>query len=304
MKYIYTIIFLLCTLGPISSLAKEYKVEEVPMVHLADRTRYVSNPDNILSASTVNEIDRMMYSLEQKTGIQVAVVVVEQIYGGDCMDFAYNLGRTNGVDQKGKDNGLVVLLSTVDRCIQFSTGYGLEGVLPDAICKKIQVRYMNKAFSKGDWDTGMLAGMEAVHNILINENGTPDNPLKGKDAGTLLFALFGVLSITMIFLWISIRRRNRCPKCHKHTLKVISTQTIEKNSSYQIDEVVSCCTNCGHIVRRQTRTDRDDDFHSGRRGLGGGIFLGGGFGRGGGGGFGGGSFGGGDFGGGGAGSKF
>ena len=86
------------------------------------------------------------------------MVAVEQIEGGDCFDFAYRLGQENGAGRKEKDNGLVILLVTGERCIQFATGYGLEGVLPDAVCKKIQVRYMNKAFSQGNWDAGMLAG--------------------------------------------------------------------------------------------------------------------------------------------------
>ena len=110
------------------------------MVHLQDRTRYVSNPDNILSASAVATMDSILFALEQKTGIQTLVVAVTGIEGGDCFDFAYRLGKEMGVGQKERDNGLVILLSTDERCIQFATGYGLEGVLPDAICKRIQSR--------------------------------------------------------------------------------------------------------------------------------------------------------------------
>ncbi|MBQ5626507.1 MAG: TPM domain-containing protein, partial [Bacteroidaceae bacterium] len=72
--------------------AKVYKVEDVPMVHLADRTRYVSNPDGILSASSVAAIDSMLLALEESTGIQVLVVVLGDIEGGDCFEFAYRLG--------------------------------------------------------------------------------------------------------------------------------------------------------------------------------------------------------------------
>ena len=93
------------------------------MVHLQDKTRYVSNPDGILSSSAVAEMDRILYELEQKTGIQTLVVVVTGIEGGDCFDFAYRLGKEMGVGQKERDNGLVILLSTDERCIQFATGY-------------------------------------------------------------------------------------------------------------------------------------------------------------------------------------
>ena len=63
------------------------------MVHLQDRTRYVSNPDGILSAARCNRNGYHPFALEQKTGIQTVVVAVRQIEGGDCFDFAYQLGE-------------------------------------------------------------------------------------------------------------------------------------------------------------------------------------------------------------------
>ena len=76
-------LFILTLLGCLSLHAKEYTIQEIPMVHLQDRTRYVSNPDGILSASAVAEMDRILYELEQKTGIQTLVVAVTGIEGGD-----------------------------------------------------------------------------------------------------------------------------------------------------------------------------------------------------------------------------
>lgn len=312
LRIIVSVLFICIATGTVqvsfANNIKAYKVSEIPMVHLQDRTKYVSNPDNILSPDVVAKIDTTLFALEQQTGIQVLVVAVNQIEGGDCFDFAYRLGRDNGVGQKGKDNGLVILLVTQERCIQFATGYGLEGVLPDAVCKQIQVRYMNKPFSHGNWDKGMLAGIKALRHHLKGERGIPDRPKKSSDEGsyTFLILLFGVLGFTLFYLWISTRRQKQCPKCHKHTLKRLSSRTIERHSTYHIDEIIDCCANCGHMVRKEQRIDDDNDFHHGRRSgpFGGGIFMGGGFGGRGSGGFGGGSFGGGDFGGGGAGSKF
>lgn len=157
------------------------------MVHLQDRTRYVSNPDGILSAAAVTAMDTTLFALEQKTGIQTVVVAVRQIEGGDCFDFAYQLGEKNGVGQKGKDNGLVILLVTEERCIQFATGYGLEGILPDAICKRIQTRYMNPYLSKGDWDSGMVAGIQAVRQVLDKSSGAPTPP-EGESDGLLILS--------------------------------------------------------------------------------------------------------------------
>lgn len=287
--------------------AREYKVEDIPLVHLQDRTRYVSNPDGILSNDAVAVMDTILYGLERETGIQTLVVAVEQIEGGDCFDFAYQLGSKNGVGEKGKDNGLVVLLVTEERCIQFATGYGLEGVLPDAVCKQIQVRYMNKYLGEGNWDAGMLAGIQAISRQL---DGTGEPPVPRKEEETdylLLIILICCFIIVPTLLWFSVRQRKRCPQCHKHTLRQLSIRTISRMNGIRTEEIVLHCTNCGHIVRRQRQVRDEDDFHH-RGGNGGpflgGPFFGGGFGGSGGGGFSGGSFGGGSFGGGGAGSKF
>ena len=279
--------------------AKVYKVEDVPMVHLSDRTRYVSNPDGILSSSTVATIDSMLLALEDSTGIQVLVAVLGNIEGGDCFDFAYRLGKENGVGQKDSDNGLVVLLSTGERCVQFATGYGLEGVMPDAICKRIQQQYMVEHFAGGNWDAGLVAGMRAVCGVL---DGTMEPPAEEEDIVAVVilvaFILVGVL-VMLFALW----HGSRCPKCGKHNIQRMGSQTIRGVDGYDVLETTYVCKHCGHTFKRRDRT-----LNNNRRGPHGGVVIGGGgFGRGGGfggGGFGGGRFGGGSFGGGGAGSRF
>ena len=285
------LLFLFCSLSVAE--AKVYRVEDVPMVHLADRTRYVSNPDGILSSSSVAAIDSLLFALEENTGIQVVVAVLGNIDGGDCFDFAYRLGKENGVGRKESDNGLVVLLSTGERCVQFATGYGLEGVMPDAICKRIQQQYMVEHFANGDWDTGMVAGMRAVCGVL---DGTMEPPADEDDTVAILlfmtFVLIGVLLIAFAVWW-----GNRCPKCGKRNIQRVDSQTIRDVNGYTVLETTYVCKDCGHTFKRRNNT-----LNTNGRGPRGGVVIGGGgFGRGGG--FGG-SFGGGSFGGGGAGSRF
>ena len=300
MRKILFIIIFISLLGEISLQAKEYTIKDIPMVHLQDRTRYVSNPDNILSTSAVATMDSILYALEQKTGIQTLVVAVTGIEGGDCFDFAYRLGKELGVGQKERDNGLVVLLSTNERCIQFATGYGLEGVLPDAICKRIQNRYMTGAFGKGDWDTGMVEGIRAINGYL---DGSMENIGNEEENDMTPFYLFGALMLgSMGLVGYGVWKQNRCPKCKKHKIQRISSRTLSRSNGYISEETTYLCQNCGHTFTRISRST-DPNFR-GPRGGGGTIFMGGGgFGRGGGG-FSGGSFGGGSFGGGGAGSRF
>ncbi|MGP1475972.1 MAG: TPM domain-containing protein [Phocaeicola sp.] len=297
-KHIITIILLLLFIAQAG--AKEYTVKDIPMVHLQDRTRYVSNPDGILSASTVSTIDSVLYALEQRTGIQTIVVAVTGIKDGDCFEFAYQLGKQNGVGQKQRDNGLVILLSTEERCIQFVTGYGLEGTLPDAICKRIQTQYMNPYFANNQWDEGMVAGIRAVGGIL---DGSMENIAQDEDddadlTGLAVFML--IFLVIMLSIRYSIRKASACPKCKKHHIQRMTSHLLYKKNGVKREEVTYLCKNCGHVFKRIVESS--DESYRGPRG-GGGIFIGGGsFGRGGG--FSGGSFGGGSFGGGGAGSHF
>ena len=300
MRKLFLICSLLCLLVNISLQAKEYTIKEIPMVHLQDRTRYVSNPDGILSESAVATMDQILYQLEQNTGIQTLVVAVTGIEGGDCFDFAYRLGKEMGVGQKGRDNGLVILLSTDERCIQFATGYGLEGVLPDAICKRIQSRYMVEPFGKGDWNTGMVEGIRAINGYL---DGSMENIGGEEEEDMLPLYLFGALMLGGLGLFgFAVWSQNRCPKCKKHKIQRISSQTLSRANGFITEETTYLCQNCGHTFTRKTKSS-DPNFR-GPRGGSGPIFMGGGFGGRGGGGFSGGSFGGGSFGGGGAGSRF
>ena len=305
MRKLLFILSFFCLLGNLTLQAKEYTIQEIPMVHLQDRTHYVSNPDGILSESAVATIDNILYNLEQKTGIQTLVVVVTGIEGGDCFEFAYRLGKEKGVGQKGRDNGLVILLSTDERCIQFATGYGLEGVLPDAICKRIQNRYMIEPFSKGDWNTGMVEGIRAVNSYL---DGSMENIEQKGEENMLPIYIFGAFFLGILGLSsYSVWKQNRCPKCKKHKIQRISSRIISRSNGYIVEETTYLCQNCGHTFNRQTKSS-DPNYRNPGGGIGP-IFMGGGFGgrRGGGfggGGFGGGSFGGGSFGGGGAGSRF
>lgn len=294
MKNFIAVVALLCLCTVSQVQAKVYKPEDVPLVHLQDRTRYVSNPDKILSPQVVASIDSLFFALEQKTGIQVLVAVVGDIEGGDCFEFAHTLGQKAGVGQKERDNGLVVLLSTGERCIQFATGYGLEGALPDAICKRIQNRYMVDYFAADNWDKGMLEGMKAVGGYL---DGSMENiPDEEDDTAIIVFVIvlftlgFGIMALAV---WMN----NRCPKCGKRNIQRVNSHIVERSNGYIVRDTTYRCIYCGHQFKRRTKSV-DSNYRGPRGGV---IIGGGGFG---GGGFSGGSFGGGSFGGGGAGSRF
>lgn len=101
MKRFISIAFFLCLF--ISLQAQEvYTTKNIPKVHLQDKTRYVCNPADILSKEACADIDRMLYALEQQTGIETVVAVVPSIGQEDCFDFSHRLLNEWGVGKKRK----------------------------------------------------------------------------------------------------------------------------------------------------------------------------------------------------------
>lgn len=282
---------LLCSIS--LCFGRTYTVEQVPNVQILDATRYTSNPDGILSQSAVEAIDRACDSLHSASRAQIAVVAIEDIEGDDVFQFAFDLFSAWGVGGKSSDNGLGILLVTEKREIRFVTGYGLEGVLTDAMCKRIQQRYMVSHLSAGDYSTGMVEGVAAVARIISGSEELSAQS-DGSDEDFIIFILsfFGFVVLLIAIVSIAVWMSRKCPKCGKHTLVRTTSVKISSTRQYNIMLHTYRCSNCGHTKEQQEKIYKSS----------GGTYVGGGRGFGGGGSFGGG-FGGGSFGGGGAGSR-
>lgn len=283
---------------------KVYTVDDVPNVHSRDVSSYVSNPDGTLSPQTVAQINSQLLDLQQQTSIEVAVVAVESIGDVPPEDFGIELFRKWGIGKQGKDNGLLILLVTGDRIIRFEVGYGLEGVMTDAISKRIQTTRMMPYLREGDWNGAMLAAVEGVKEYLTDPDSdlgnVPDDMAQGyrSPLGGMLFVLGGLIVI-MLAAWFSARRRNKCPRCG-HQMRVVDTKSAQISRNTRVTTTTLKCPKCGYTTSRNTTQNMGGGGFMG--GMGGGMI--GGMGRGfGGGGFGGG-FGGGSAGGGGATSRF
>lgn len=303
MKRFISITLFLCLLALVQA-QRVYTTRNIPKVHLQDRTRYVCNPEGILSAAATDSIDRMLYALEQQTGIETVVAVLPSIGEEECFDFSHRLLNEWGVGKRGKNNGLVILLVTDQRCIQFYTGYGLEGALPDALCKRIQTRDMIPYLKDGNWDAGMVAGVRAVCARLDGSMENDGETEEEEDLSVMevLLLFFGFSAIGLLIAFLAVRAATRCPNCGKYKLQRSGSTLVSRRNGVRTEDVTYTCRNCGHrIVRRQQSYDEN---YRGRGGGSGPVIFGGGFGGSSGGGFSGGSFGGGMGGGGGAGSRF
>ncbi len=284
--------------------ATDYMVQTIPNVRLSDKSNHVSNPDGILSQPDVTRINQWLNLLEDSLGIEVAVVAVERIGDNDAREFATDLFKHWGLGQKQRDNGLLIQLVTEpqQRSVVFETGYGIEGVLPDAICYRLQQRYMIPAMREGNYSQGMLQGVEAVSQYFLSSDYERGELLGESDddddwivvGGALLF-MVGFFGLAIAIAALKYRKRI-CPQCGQKAFAYEGDKVIRKATTLAegLSEEVYRCKCCGYTERHQHNTPRIR-----RSGGGGPIIMGGG-----GGGFSGGSWGGGSSGGGGSISRF
>jgi uncharacterized protein len=122
---------------------------------------YVSDFASVIPDSSRAPLESYCASVEQATGAQVALVTVASLEGEPIEDVANTIFRAWGVGQKGKNEGILLLLSIQDRRSRLEVGYGLEPILPDGFDGSI-LRQMRPALRQGDYGDAMLAAAETI----------------------------------------------------------------------------------------------------------------------------------------------
>jgi uncharacterized protein len=130
--------------------------------------RVVDNAE-ILKPATRAKLTADLKALEERTTHQVAVLTVPTLGGESVEDFAVRVFEAWKLGQKGKDNGVLVVVVPQDRRMRIEVGYGLEGTLTDAQAARIIRDRMTPAFKAGDYDRGVADGVAAIAAVLGGE---------------------------------------------------------------------------------------------------------------------------------------
>ncbi|HSN57166.1 MAG TPA: TPM domain-containing protein [Candidatus Sulfomarinibacteraceae bacterium] len=133
--------------------------------------RRVTDLAGLLSASAVDAMESELQRLEAETGAQVAVLTIPSLEGEPLEDYSLRVVEAWQLGREDRDNGVLVLIARDDRRIRIEVGYGLEGVLPDALCGRIIDHAMKPAFRQGDFSGGTR---QAVEVIAAAVRGDPD----------------------------------------------------------------------------------------------------------------------------------
>ncbi len=215
MKKVFSTIFLLLVFsafGLNTVKAEVWTVETVPNTRLSDARVCTSDPDDLIDPANQTEIDRLLLDAQQKLSAEIFVVALKSTGDVDLKSFATELFKNWGIGKKGKDNGLLILLVLDQKKVTMETGYGMEGVLPDAICYRIIDNDMVPLMKEGQIGAGMLAGVKAVLHVLSDPAAAAEiyaDPAIQQKANweqkkqQLYTLLIGYLILTLLVLIVS-----------------------------------------------------------------------------------------------------
>jgi uncharacterized protein len=202
-KYWPAVLLMLLAFAPINAII------EVP--RLQGR---VTDDANILSPEARDRISGMLKAHETRTTDQVAVLTVPGLDGEDIESFAVRVFKAWKLGQRGKDNGVLVVIASQDRRMRIEVGYGLEGDLTDLKAGRIIRNIITPRFKANDFDGGVTRGVKAVIAQLEDPNAklpedvpasdeSSNSFFKGPDLpiveriliGSFIFGLIGLFTI-------------------------------------------------------------------------------------------------------------
>ncbi len=144
--------------------------------------RVVDNAE-ILGAATKRKLNDRLKAHEAETTHQIAVLTVPSLEGESVESYAEQVFSTWKLGQKGKDNGVLVLVAPHERRMRIEVGYGLEGTLTDVAASRIIRNVMTPRFKEGNFDAGVEEGVQAVIGQLTGSAEVPADdprPVAGK----------------------------------------------------------------------------------------------------------------------------
>jgi len=165
--------------------------------------RYITDQAGVLDAGTLSTINAQLEQFEKETSNQIVVAIYPSLPpDAEIAQYATDTYNAWGVGQKGKDNGALLMIFVNDHKMFICTGRGLEGALPDAICKNIITQVIAPQFKQGNYAAGVQAGVNAMFSATKGEykgTGTTVDERKGSDQG---FPIWAIILIILIFVVI------------------------------------------------------------------------------------------------------
>lgn len=163
---------------------------------------WVHDQANVLSASGVSELEYMLKAERDSTSNQIAVLIIPSLEGEALEDYSLRVAEKWKIGNKEKDNGVLLLIAISDRMIRIESGYGMEGVLTDALSSRINRNEIAPYFRQNDFDGGVKAGVLAIMKSIKGEYKNDEPARKKSRKSSPLFTL-----IVLLIVIIAMARR-------------------------------------------------------------------------------------------------
>ena len=144
-------------------------------------TGRVTDNAQILSDETRKAVTANLKAHEEKTTNQIAVLTVPTLDGVSIEEYAVTVFNTWKLGQKGKDNGVLLIVAPKDRKMRIEVGYGLEGTMTDGIAGSIIRNAITPFFKNNDYDRGIDEGVRAIINVLEGGQVPAETAKSGED---------------------------------------------------------------------------------------------------------------------------
>jgi uncharacterized protein len=168
----------------------------------------VNDYAGLIPADEAKALEDRLARFEQETGHQIAVLTIPSLKGDSLEDFSIRVADAWKIGQKGFDNGAILLIARDDRKLRIEVGYGLEGVMPDAIASRIIRDVITPRFRSGDFAGGIEAGVDSMLKVTRGEE-LPERsrPGAGSTASPASSFLTILMITAMLALFIGMTRR-------------------------------------------------------------------------------------------------
>jgi uncharacterized protein len=132
-------------------------------------TGRVVDQANLFDQATEARLTAKLADLEARTTTQLVVVTLPSLQDYDIADYGYQLGRHWGIGQKGTNNGAMLIVAPNERRVRIEVGYGLEGLLTDAVTRLIIDNAILPRFRTGDFAGGIERGVDDIIQVLSGD---------------------------------------------------------------------------------------------------------------------------------------
>lgn len=161
--------------------------------------KLVNDYAELMTISNRENLENKLLAYNDSTSTQICVVTVNTIGDYEISDYAVRLGRSWGIGQKDKNNGILILVAKNERKVDIEIGYGLESYITDYDSKEIIDAILVPAFKQNHYYQGID---EATTRIIAQLQGTYSAPAKSKSAVDALPDWAFILIMTVIFIII------------------------------------------------------------------------------------------------------